>query len=326
MDLRGASVCITGGAGFVGSHIADQVLAAGAGRVVIVDNFIRGRHENLEDAIATGRVEVIAGDICDRDLVDQAIAGTDLVFHQAAWRITHCAEDAVGAVRVMINGTQNVLDAAVRHGVQKVLSASSASVYGEPSYLPMDEAHPFNNRTLYGAAKIAGEQLLRAYAEMYGLHYVSLRPFNVYGPRMDVYGAYTEVMIRWLERLEQGAAPIIFGDGLQTMDFVYVEDVARAYVLAAQSEATDVVLNAGIGVETSLRELCDLLCEAAGHSGVKVDYQPARRVGPVTRRLAATERAREVIGFEACVPLREGLRQLVRWHSELRTVEPAGAR
>ena len=159
--------------------------------------------------------------------------GIDLVFHQAALRITHCAAEPVLAVEVMINGFQNVLDASLRHKVKKVLAASSASVYGEASYLPMDEAHPFNNRTLYGGLKIANEQILRSYADMHGLQYVVLRPFNLYGARMDVYGVYTEVMVRWLERLNQGQAPIIFGDGKQTMDFVYVSDAADAYIRAA---------------------------------------------------------------------------------------------
>src|SRR5207302_7829668 len=211
MELKGAHAFVTGGAGFVGSHITDQLLALGAERVVIIDDFVRGRRENLADAVSTGRVEVHVGDICDRALVERLMTGCDVVFHQAALRITQCADDPVRATQVMIGGTQNVLEAAVKHGVKKVVAASSASVYGEPSYLPVDEAHPFNNRTLYGAAKIANEQLLRSYAEMYGLAYVALRPFNIYGLRMDVFGVYTEVMIRWLERLANGEAPIIFG-------------------------------------------------------------------------------------------------------------------
>jgi UDP-glucose 4-epimerase len=321
VDLRGANIFITGGAGFVGSHITDQVLAAGASRVVIIDDFIRGRRENLADALATGRVEVVIGDICDAALVDELTAGTDLVFHQAALRITQCAEDPVRALQVMVNGTQNVLEAAVRHKVEKVLAASSASVYGEPSYLPMDEEHPFNNRTLYGAAKIANEQVMRSYAEMYGLRYLALRPFNVYGPRMDVFGVYTEVMIRWLERLDRGEAPIIFGDGLQTMDFIYVEDLAHAYLLAAASSRTDEVYNAGSGTETSLRDLCAMLCEATGHPEIAPVFEPPRKVNPVTRRLAGTARAREAIGFEATTSLREGLGRLIRWHADVMEME-----
>ncbi|HZQ36084.1 MAG TPA: NAD-dependent epimerase/dehydratase family protein, partial [Dehalococcoidia bacterium] len=284
--LVGARILVTGGAGLVGSHIVDQALAAGAARVVVIDDFVRGRWENLTAAQRSERLTVVEGDICDRELMRELSHDIDLVFHQAALRITHCAEEPVRAVEVMINGLQSVLDAARTGGVQKVLAASSASVYGEASYLPMDEGHPFNNRTLYGAAKIANEQLLRAYHEMYGLSYVALRPFNVYGPRMDVYGVYTEVMIRWLERLTRGERPAIFGDGSQTMDFVHVEDVARAYLLAATSEADDVVLNVGSGRETSLLQLCELLCEAMGQPQMTPEFQAPRRVNPVTRRLA----------------------------------------
>lgn len=315
IDLHGANIFVTGGAGFIGSHIVDRALDAGAARVVVLDNFVRGREENLAGALSSGRVELVRGDICDAGLVNYLTAGIDLVFHQAALRITQCAEEPVRALDVMVTGTQNVLEAAVRHHVRKVLAASSASVYGEPSYLPMDESHPFNNRTLYGAAKIGNEQVMRAYAEMYGLNYLMIRPFNVYGPRMDVYGVYTEVMIRWLERLMRGEPPVIFGDGSQTMDFIYVEDLARAYLLAAVSDATDQVVNGGSGTETSLAELCRLLCEAAGYPGMEPVFAPPRKVNPVSRRLASTEQARAVIGFEARVGLLAGLTELVSWHA-----------
>ncbi|MEO8541838.1 MAG: NAD-dependent epimerase/dehydratase family protein, partial [bacterium] len=188
ISIEGTRVFVTGGAGFIGSHIVDQLIGAGAREVVVLDDFVRGRWENLAGAVATGRVRIVEGDVRDAELVDELTRGCDLVFHQAALRITQAAEEPVRAIEVMINGTQTVLEAAVRHGVRKVLAASSASVYGEPSYLPMDEAHAFNNRTLYGAAKIANEQVLRSYNEMFGLNYLMLRPFNVYGPRMDVFG------------------------------------------------------------------------------------------------------------------------------------------
>ena len=316
-DFGDAKIFVTGGAGFIGSHIVDQLLDAGAAHVVVVDDFVRGRHENLASAAATGRLRVVTGDIRDRALVDELTAGADYVFHQAALRITQCAEEPRKAVEVMVNGTQNVLEAAVRHKVRKVIAASSASVYGEPSYLPMDEAHPFNNRTLYGAAKIMDEQMLRSYNDMYGLAYAAIRPFNVYGPRMDVFGVYTEVMIRWLERLARGEAPIIFGDGTQTMDFIYVEDLARAYLLAADSDASDIVVNGGAGIETSLLELCIQLCAAAGHPGVKPVFEPPRKVNPVSRRLADVRMAEARIGFRATTSLADGLRRLVDWHSAI---------
>jgi UDP-glucose 4-epimerase len=313
MDLRGSTALVTGGAGFIGSHLVDQLLDAGADEVRVIDDFVRGRRENLETALSSGRLTLTEGDIRDAELVDRMVAGTDLVFHQAALRITHCADDPVRAVQVMIDGTQNVLESAVRHRVRKVLAASSASVYGEPLRLPMAEDHPFNNRTLYGAAKIANEQMLRSYAEMFGLQYVALRPFNVYGPRMDVHGVYTEVMIRWLQRLSRAEQPVIFGDGSQTMDFIYVGDVARAYLLAALSEATDIALNAGTGIETSLLELCVAVCGAAGHPDLKPAFEAARKVNGVTRRCADVRRAEQEIGFRAEVGLEKGLSALVEW-------------
>jgi UDP-glucose 4-epimerase len=313
LDFRGSRVLVTGGAGFIGSHVVDQLLGAGAAEVRVIDDFVRGRRENLEAAMASGRLTLVEGDVRDAELIDRMVAGTDLVFHQAALRITHCADDPVRAVQVMIVGTQNVLESAVRHRVHKVVAASSASVYGEPVRLPMAEDHPFNNRTLYGAAKIANEQMLRSYADMFGLRYVALRPFNVYGPRMDVYGVYTEVMIRWLERLSRSEQPVIFGDGSQTMDFVYVGDVARAYLLAALSPATDIVLNAGYGIETSLLQLCRALCDAAGHPQMKPLFQAARKVNGVTRRCADVRLAESVIGFRAEVGLDAGLKALVEW-------------
>jgi UDP-glucose 4-epimerase len=326
IDLYGARIFVTGGAGFIGSHVVEATLEAGAERVVIVDDFVRGRSENLVSALATGRLDVTTGDIRDAALVDRLTAGADLVFHQAALRITQCAEDPTRAVQVMVTGTQNVIEAAVRHGVKKLLAASSASVYGEPSYLPMDEAHPFNNRTLYGAAKIANEQMLRAYAEMHGLNYLALRPFNVYGPRMDVFGVYTEVMIRWLERLTRDEPPIVFGDGSQTMDFVHVTDVARAYLLAATSDAGDDVFNVGSGTETSLLELCRQLCAAAEKPDMEPRFAPVRKVNPVTRRRAGTERSQQVLGFTATVGLPEGLRDLVHWYAETTSTNAVGAR
>ncbi len=326
LDIRGARALVTGGAGFVGSHIVEQLIAAGAARVVVIDDFTRGRRENLASLSGHGALEIVEGDICDASLVDDASAGVDLVFHQAALRITQCAENPVRAAKVMIDGTQNVLESAVRHRARKVLLASSASVYGEPDRLPMAESDAFNNRTIYGAAKIANEQMARAYAEMYGLGYLALRPFNVYGPRMDAYGVYTEVMIRWLERLGRGEAPLIFGDGKQTMDFVYVGDVARAYLLAAASAATDDFLNVGSGSETSLAELCRLLCTETGHPDLGPIFGEARKVNGVTRRRAATQHARETIGFEAAVSLPEGLRELIGWYSTVAKAEPAAVK
>ena len=255
---------------------------------------------------------MVKGDICDAKLVDDLTAGMDFVFHKAALRITRCAEAPREAVDVLINGTVNVLESAVDHKVKKVIAASSASVYGDPSYLPMDESHPFNNRTLYGAGKIACEQMLRAYYTMFGLPYVAFRYFNVYGPRMDMTGVYTEVLIRWLDAIEANRPPLIFGDGAQSMDFVYVADVARANVLAAQSDVTDEVFNVGTGRQTSLRELCDLVIRLT-NSPMRPEYREARKVANVQARRATTEKASKLLGFEAKVSLADGLEELIRW-------------
>lgn len=312
-ELAGSRVLITGGAGFIGSHIADLLIDERVHEIIAIDNLIRGNRENLAAAAARGQVTLVEGSIADRALVERCMRGVDYVFHQAALRITHCAADPLAAHAVMYDGAFNVVDAAVKAGVKKIVAASSASVYGEPDYLPIDERHPYNNRTLYGAAKIANEHLLRSYNEVAGLPYVALRYFNVYGPRMDIYGVYTEVMIRWMDRIDQGLPPIIFGDGSQSMDFVFVRDVARANIRALVSDASDIALNVASGTQTTLLELSRMLCEVMGHPELKAEHLEERTVNPVRRRLGSTALARERIGFTTSVSLREGLEELVEW-------------
>jgi UDP-glucose 4-epimerase len=314
MNLNGATILITGGAGLIGSHIADLLVTEGVDEIRVLDNFVRGAPKNLSNALASGRVRIVTGDIRDRATVADAMDGIDGVFHQAAIRITQCAEEPRLALEVLANGTFNVLEAAVEAGVKKVVAASSASIYGLADEFPTTErAHPFNNRTLYGAAKVFNEGLLRSFNDMYGMDYVGLRYFNVYGPRMDTYGAYTEVLIRWMERIEAGEPPLILGDGTQTMDFVDVRDIARANVLAAESDLTDEVFNVASGAETSLKELAEGLLEAMGADGLEPVHGPARTVNSVVRRLADTSQASERLGFTAEIDLRTGLRDLVEW-------------
>jgi len=311
--MKNQRILITGGAGLIGSHIADLAAAEEAREIVVIDNFVRGRKENLAGAIAGGRVTIVEGDIRDARLVHEVMQGVNILFHQAAIRITQCAEEPRLALDVLSTGTFNVLEAAVAAKVRRVVAASSASVYGLADEFPTTEnQHPYNNRTFYGAAKVFNEGMLRSFNEMYGLPYVALRYFNVYGPRMDIFGAYTEVLIRWMDRILAGKPPLIFGDGKQTMDFVYVEDIARANVLAAKSEASDVVLNVASGVETSLNDLAQALLRVMG-SNLSVEYGPERKVNPVPRRLADTGRAKEKIGFRTTVGLEDGLRRLVAW-------------
>jgi len=311
--MEGQRTLITGGAGLVGSHIADQLVRAGAREVVVLDNFVRGRRENLAWALANGPVTIVEGDIRDRNLLGRLLPGVDVVFHQAAIRITQCAEEPRLALEVLADGTFNVLEAAASAGVGKVVAASSASVYGLAEQFPTDERHHlYGNRTMYGAAKAFNEGLLRCFQEMYGLPYLALRYFNIYGPRMDVHGVYTEVLVRWMERIAAGRPPLILGDGSQTMDFIYIEDVARANLAAAASDATDEVVNVASGVETSLGDLAKVLLRVMG-SDLEPEYGPERAVNPVARRLADTTRARELLGFEATVGLEEGLGRLVAW-------------
>jgi UDP-glucose 4-epimerase len=306
-------VLITGGAGLIGSHIADLLVDEGNHEIVVLDNFVRGSRRNLAYAMERGAVTVIDGDLRDRALLDRIVEGIDVIYHQAAIRITHCAADPRLAMETMVNGTFSLLEAAVHHRVGRVVAASSASVYGLAESFPTEETHhPYDNRTLYGAAKAFNEGLLRSFHDMYGLSYVALRYFNVYGPRMDVHGAYTEVLVRWLERIAAGQPLLIHGDGTDTMDFVHVSDVARANVLAARAAVDDEVFNIATGRETSLTELARHLLSIMD-ADLPVEYGEARRVNPVPRRLADVSKARRLLGFEATVPLQVGLATFVDW-------------
>ncbi|MCX2750267.1 NAD-dependent epimerase/dehydratase family protein [Arthrobacter sp. MI7-26] len=317
-NLAGARILVTGGAGTIGSTIVDQLLEAGAGHVDVLDNLVRGRQDNLSDALGSGRVSLVEGDLRDRDLVHDVTRGKDVVFHQAAIRITQCAEEPRLALEVLVNGTFNVFEAAVAQKVDKVVAASSASVYGLAESFPTDERHHHhNNDTFYGAAKSFNEGMLRSFRAMYGLDYLMLRYFNVYGPRMDVHGLYTEVLVRWMERIADGQPPLIFGDGRQTMDFVFTADIARANVLAASSDLNEGVYNVASGTETSLLELAESLLRAMD-SDLSVEHGPERAVNGVSRRLADVSAARSDLGFAAEVPLDDGLRELVKWWQPLR--------
>ena len=314
VQIDGGRFLVTGGAGTIGSAIVEQLVDAGAAEVVVLDNLVRGRRANLAQALATDRVALVEGDIRDRALVGELAAGADGIFHLAAIRITQCAEEPRLAHEVLADGTFNVVEAAAAHEVGKVVASSSASVYGLAERFPTPEHHhPYANDTLYGAAKVFNEGLLRSFHAMSGLDYVALRYFNVYGPRMDVHGVYTEVLVRWMERIAEGRAPLIFGDGHQTMDFVFVEDIARANLLAMASPLTDRVFNVASGVETSLRGLADALLAAMDRTDLEVEHGPERAVNTVTRRLADTGAARRELGFSAEVGLEDGLRRLVAW-------------
>jgi UDP-glucose 4-epimerase len=313
--ITGQRILVTGGAGTIGSALVDQLVDAGAADIVVLDNLVRGRRENLAEAqaLAGDRLTLVEGDIFDRALVADLTAGRDLVFHLAALRITQCAEQPRLALESLVDGTFNVIEAAVNAGVRKVIASSSASVYGLAESFPTTERHhPYNNDTFYGAAKAFNEGMLRSFHAMSGLDYVALRYFNVYGPRMDAHGVYTEVLIRWMERIARGEPPLIFGDGKQTMDFVHVHDIARANVLAARAEATDAVYNIASATETSLLDLASALLGAMD-SDLPVEFGPARAVNGVTRRLADISAAARDLGWRPEIGLDEGLRGLVKW-------------
>ncbi|HJZ91839.1 MAG TPA: NAD-dependent epimerase/dehydratase family protein [Gemmataceae bacterium] len=312
--LDGSTVLVTGGAGLIGSTIVDQLLDAGAREVRVLDNLVRGRLANLAAARRRRGFAFIEGDIRDRSKVAKAVAGCDYVFHQAALRITLCAEKPRDCLDVLAGGTLNVFEAAAQAGVRKVVYASSASVYGAAGVFPTEESHhPYGNRTLYGAAKLFNEGIARHFFDMNGLPSVGLRYFNVYGPRMDLTGAYTEVFIRWLDCAEEGRRPQIHGDGSATMDFVYVGDVARANLLAMTSAQDDAVYNVASGTETSLLGLWQAIQRVTGRFDLEPEFHPPRKVNPVPRRLADTTRARRDLGFSTQVSLDDGLRELAAW-------------
>lgn len=314
MNIDQATIVVTGGAGLVGSATVDLLLRSHhPARIIVFDNLSRGSTANIASALGDSRIELLERDIRHRAAVEAAINGADAVLHLAALRITACASEPREAFEVMCAGTYNVVEAAQRAGVRRLVAASTASVYGMADEFPTaEDHHPYSNRTWYGASKILLEGLLRSFNEMHGLPYVALRYFNVYGPRMDIHGKYTEVLIRWMERIENGQAPLILGDGSQTMDFVDVDDVARANVLALTSEVSDEVFNVATGVETSLNDLARLLARVMERD-VEPEYGPERTVNAVPRRLASIDKAQRLLGFRASISLEDGLRRLVTW-------------
>lgn len=322
-QIAGTKILVTGGAGFVGSYVTEMLLKEGAS-VVVIDNFLRGCRENLAGVGNSPRLELVEGDIRDRELLDGLISGADYCFHLAALRITQCAAEPRQALEVMYDGTFNVLEGCVKHGVKRLVFSSSASVYGQADEFPtMENHHPYNNATLYGAAKMANELMCRSFLHMYGLSFNALRYFNIYGPRMDTFGKYTEVLVRWYHLIREGRRPLIFGDGSQTMDFIYIEDIARATLCALKTDTVNEVFNIAEGKETSLKELCVLMLKVMG-SPLEPEYVPIphdRKKVEVLRRRADVSRARQMLGFEAAVSLEEGLRRLVAWlNTQTKTV------
>lgn len=314
--VKDSTILVTGGAGFIGSYVIEQLLPLAPGKIVIIDNFIRGSRENMKSFINNPVIELVEGDIRDTALLEKCIAGSDYVFHMAALRINACAANPREGFDVMLKSTFEVADLCVKHKVKKVIYSSSASVYGLAQHFPTPETdNPYNNQTFYGAAKMWGEQLFRSFKFMYGLDYVALRYFNAYGPRMDTDGKYTEVMIKWLDCIRDGKSPLIYGDGSTTMDFVYVRDIAKANIAALQSDVTDEAFNIGNCEETSLKQLLDVLLKV-NDSTLEPEYREESSVNPVSRRLADISKAQELLDFTPTVTLEQGMKELSEWYFE----------
>jgi UDP-glucose 4-epimerase len=317
MDIKDKSVLVIGGAGLIGSHVVEMLLQTKVGRVVVYDNFCRGTMDNLGSALRDPRVSIfpLGGDILHRDILDEAVKGADAVVHLAALWLLHCHEYPESAFDVNIRGTFNVMEACRRHRTAKLVYSSSASVYGDAVREPMDEDHPFNNWTFYGATKIAGEQMLRAYHKRYGLKAVGLRYMNVYGPRQDYRGAYIAVMMKILDSIERNEKPRVFGDGTQAYDFIHVADVARANVCALQSDCDFGFFNVGRGIKTSIKELSELLLRLTGRADLGIQYEPTAQ-SFVTNRVGSTEAAEKSIGFRWSIDLEDGMKSLIKWRNE----------
>ena len=312
-DIKGAKVLVIGGAGFIGSHVVDELCREDVAEIVVYDNFARGTWDNLESALKDSRVKVfeLGGDVLHTDILDKAVEGKDYVFHLAALWLLHCHEFPRSAFHVNIEGTFNVLEACVTHNVKKLIYSSSASVYGDAVELPMTEDHIYNNKTFYGTTKIAGEHMCRAFYNRYGLNYAGLRYMNVYGPRQDYKGTYIAVIMKILDRIDRGLPPLVYGDGSQSYDFIYVGDTARANVCAMKSEATDQNYNVGSGIQTSIKELAETTLRITG-SDLKIQYEPAGQTF-VTNRIGDPRRASAELGFDYSVELEDGLRRLIEW-------------
>ena len=320
MKLQNAKVLVSGGAGFIGSHLVSELLKHNVSKVIIYDNFTRGKLNNIRESLLDKRCKIFSfgGDIRDKDILDQALDGVDYVFHLAAMWLLHCKDFPRTAFHVNIEGTFNVLEACVKNKIKKLVYSSSASVYGDAVEIPMTEKHPFNNKNFYGATKIAGEAMCTAFNDRYGLEVIGLRYMNVYGPHQDQYAAYTGVIPIMLNKIDANEPPVINGDGSQSYDFIYVEDAARANINALESDIKHGFYNVGTGVQTSIRELCNLILELK-QSDLKVTYKPyssddSRQF--VQNRIGSRKKAEEDINFLYKYTLREGLVKLIEWRDK----------
>jgi UDP-glucose 4-epimerase len=320
MDIQGKKLVVVGGAGLIGSHTVDHLTHEDVREIVVYDNFVRGRAENLTQALKDPRVSIydVGGDVLQTDILESALEGADGVLHFAALWLLQCHEYPRSAFDVNVRGTFNIMEACVKKGIKRLVWSSSASVYGDAVQEPMDEDHPFNNKNFYGATKIAGEAMLRAFHHRYGLNFVGLRYMNVYGPRQDYHGAYIAVIMKMLDAIDRGEGPTILGDGSEAFDFVAVEDCAAANVCAIKAESTDRFYNVGTGKRTSLKELAQMLLELTGCSK-PIQYAARSQATLVRNRIGCPKRARAEIGFDAQIDLMDGLKRLIDWRRNHQT-------
>lgn len=311
MDLHDARIAVIGGAGLVGSHIVDQLIQEPVSEIVVYDNFVRGTHANLAEAAKSPKVRIAEASITNRKTLYEEMKDIDGVFLLASLWLGECVNEPRRAWEENVLGTWNVIETCLELGVKRVVYSSSASVYGNAVIKPMTEEHPFNNRTTYGATKIAIEQMFRAIYEQQKLPYVGYRYMNIYGPRMDYEGTYVSVIMKALDRIFSGKSPIIFGDGSQMYDFIYVDDVAEANILGMKSDCADEFFNIGMGVGTTINELVDMLLELTG-STLRPEYRPQEQ-SFVTHRIGSTDKAEQLLQFKAKTPLLDGLRRVVQW-------------
>ena len=316
--INNSKILITGGAGFVGSYVVEELLKKSPKKITIIDNMLRGTNRNMQSFNSNDKVTFIEGDIRDVELMEKLISNADYVFHLAALRITRCAENQKEAFDVMVQATFNIIDLCKKYNIKKIIYSSTASVYGLAKNFPTPESdNTYDNKTFYGAAKSFGESMLRSYFDMHGLNYVALRYFNIYGPRMDTEGKYTEVMIKWLDCIRTNKSPLIFGDGSTSMDFVYVKDVALANIAALESDVTDEVFNIGFQRETSLKELLEIMLKVT-NSKLKPEHRPDNTINPVNKRIANISKAKEMLGFQPTISLEKGLEELYKWYLEIK--------
>lgn len=316
MNIQGKKIVVIGGAGLIGSHTVDHLLKEDIKEVVVYDNFVRGTRENLANALSDPRVRIydVGGDIMQTDILQSAFEGADGVFHLSALWLLQCHEYPRTAFDVNVRGTFNVMEACVAKGIKRLVYSSSASVYGDAVEEPMTEDHPFNNKNFYGATKIAGEAMLRAFHHRYGLNFVGLRYMNVYGPRQDYHGAYIAVIMKMLDAIDRGESPTIMGDGSEAFDFVAVEDCGLANLCAMKADTVDSFYNVGTGKRTSLKELAEMLVKLTG-CNKPIQYAPRSQATLVRNRIGSPKKASEEIGFTARIDLLDGLKRLIEWRA-----------